>query len=172
MKKEELRVIPKKNYIILALVLLISFLFIYYLYLWFDSYNEAKLNIPIMNKYMEVINYNELSDYLVENPDTIIYVSVLENSDIRNFEKKFKNLFKRHEIDKDILYMDITDEKKIDKSIYTIGDTSITDVPVIMVFDNGILKSIYGIKDNNYDIDSLKLFIDNITFTSDGELDG
>ncbi|MBR7042104.1 MAG: hypothetical protein IKI04_01240, partial [Bacilli bacterium] len=102
MKKEELRVIPKKNYIILALVLLLSFLFIYYLYLWFDSYNEAKLNIPIMNKYMEVINYNELSDYLVENPDTIIYVSVLENSDIRNFEKKFKNLFKRHEIDKDI----------------------------------------------------------------------
>ena len=172
MKKEELRVIPTKNYVILGIVLVVSFLFIYYLYLWFDSYNETKLNMPIMNKYMEVINYNELDNYLVENPNTIIYVSVLENSEIREFEKKFKSLYKRHEIDKEILYMDITNEKKINASKYTLGGISIKDVPVIMVFDNGVLKSIYGIKDNNYDIDNLKMFIDNITFTSDGELNG
>ena len=172
MKKDELRVIPKKNYIILAAVLLFSFLFIYYLYLWFESYNEAKLNMPIMNKYMDVINYNELSDYLVENPNTIIYVSVLENNDIRNFEKKFKNVFKRHEIDKDIIYMDITNEKNINKEDYMIGNTSIMDVPVIMVFDGGILKNIYSIKHNNYDIDNLKEYINSINYFEDGEIDG
>ena len=83
MKKEELRTIPTKNYIILGVVILVSILLLYYLYLWFDNYNETKLNMPILDKYMEVINYNELSDYLVENPDAIIYVSVLENSNIR-----------------------------------------------------------------------------------------
>ena len=92
MKKDELRVIPIKNYIILGIVLLVSFLILYYLYLWHESYNESKLNVPILDKYMDVINYNELSDYLVENPDSIIYVSVLENSDIRSFEKKLKSV--------------------------------------------------------------------------------
>ena len=46
---------------------------------------------------MEIIkdNYNELSDYVVENPNTIVYVSVLENEEIREFEKKFKNFINK-----------------------------------------------------------------------------
>ena len=173
MKKEELRVIPGKNYIILGIVLLISFLFIYYLYLWFDNYNETKLNMPILDKYMEVINYNELSDYLVENPQAIIYVSVLENSDIREFEKKVKGLYKRKEINNEILYMDLTDDiDKISCDEYLFGDVSILDVPVVMVFDNGNLKAMYSVKNDNYDIEGFKLFISNIAFVSDGEIDG
>ena len=31
-----------------------------------------------------------LDNYLVENPDTIVYVSVLEDEVIRDFEKEFK----------------------------------------------------------------------------------
>ena len=108
MNKEELRVIPKKNYLILGVVILVSLLLIYYFYMWFDAYNETKLNRPILNKYMDVINYNELEDYLIESPNAIIYASVLENSEIRDFEKQFKAVLKAHQIDKDLLYMDIT----------------------------------------------------------------
>ena len=32
---------------------------------------------------MTVINYNELDNYLVENPNTIVYVSVLEDETMR-----------------------------------------------------------------------------------------
>ena len=173
MKKEELRTIPTKNYIILGVVILVSILLLYYLYLWFDNYNETKLNMPILDKYMEVINYNELSDYLVENPDAIIYVSVLENSNIREFEKKMKSAFKKHEIEKDMLYMNITDDiKSVDKEKYSIGDVSILDVPLIMVFDNGKLNSIYSISKNDYDIQRLKIYIEEIHFSNDGEVNG
>ena len=53
-----------------------------------------------------------------------------------------------------------------------IGNTSIMDVPVIMVFDGGILKNIYSIKHNNYDIDNLKEYINSINYFEDGEIDG
>ena len=139
MKKDALRVVPTKNYIILGVVLLFSFLLLYYLYLWFDNYNETKLNMPILD--------NELEDYLIENPNAIIYASVLENSDIREFEKKVKTAFRRHEITKEMLYMDITNDK-VNKNDYMLGDNSIADVPVVMVFDNGALKSILAVMVN------------------------
>ena len=81
---------------------------------------------------MEVINYNELDNYLVESPDAIIYVSVLENETIREFEKKFKDAFKKKEIDNSVLYMDITDELKNKKirqemqTYYKLNDIDIT----------------------------------------------
>ena len=171
-KNDKLRVIPVKNYFILGVILLVSFLVIYYFYMWLDTYNETKLNSPILDKYLEVINYNELDDYLIENPNAIIYVSVLEDSNIREFEKKFKTILRKNELDKEILYMDITNDVNNIDNEYVINGISITDVPVIMVVDNGKLKSIYSIRNNDYDVDRLKLFIEGIKFSSEDELDG
>ena len=47
---------------------------------------------------MRVINYNELENYVVENPNTVVYVSILEDEDIREFEKKLKNKYKNKDI--------------------------------------------------------------------------
>ena len=74
MNKDNLRVIPIKNYLILGIVIIVTLLLLYYFYMWIDAYNETKLNKPILDKYLEVINYNELDDYLIENQDTIIYI--------------------------------------------------------------------------------------------------
>lgn len=168
--KDELRKIPFKNYVFLGVVLLVSMLILYYFYLWVDAYNESKLNKPIMNKYMDVINYNELDTYLIENPDTIIYVSILENKEIRDFEKNFKKLFKKKRINNDILYLDITEDIKNEEiknelsNKYMINSVSILDVPVIIVIENGNVKSIYSISENNYDVDKVKTFINGIKF--------
>ena len=77
---------------------------------------------------------------IVENPDTIVYVSVLENEKIRKFEKKLKNKYKEKEIEKELLYMNITDDIKDKNSVndmiskYSINGVEITDVPSILVF--------------------------------------
>ena len=176
MKNEKLRVIPKKNYIILGIVILITLCLLYYFYMWVDAYNETRLNRPILNKYMEVINYNELEDYLIENPNTLIYVSVLEDNEIREFEKKFKNSLRSNKIDRDILYLDITsdimdrDKKNDMESKYTFNSYSIISVPSILVIENGMLKNIYSIKDNDYDIDKVELFINNIYFSNEDDV--
>ena len=170
MKKEELRNIPVKNYVILGIVILVTVFILYYFYMWFDAYNESKINMPILDKYMDVINYNEIDDYIIENPDTIIYVSVLENESIREFEKEFKNSFRNKEVDNDILYLDLTNELK-DKNVkseirdkYSFNSLSMVNVPCVVVIEDGMLKSIYGVEDNQYDVDRMVTFINNIRF--------
>ena len=163
-----------KNYIILGVVVLVTMLILYYFYMWVDVYKESKINIPIMDKYMSVINYNELDNYIVENPNTMVYVSVLEDEKIRGFEKEFKNKYKNKEIENELLYMNITDDiKDMDirdemVSKYSINSLDMTDVPSLLVFNNGELSSIYSVRDNDYDIDRFVLYINNIVLERDG----
>ena len=173
MNNDKLREIPLKNYIILGVVIFVSILLLYYFYMWVMAYEDNRLSSPILDEYMEVINYNELDDYLVENPNAIIYVSVLKNNDIRTFERKLKSVIKNNQLSRDILYMNITDElndsdmKLMLKKKYSLNSLSIIDVPVVMVFDNGELKYIHGVKDHGYDINKFKLFINGIKFSNE-----
>lgn len=173
MKREAFRKIPVKNYIILGVVMFVTLLILYYFYCWVDVYKESKTSIPILDKYMTVINYNELDNYIVENPNTIVYVSVLEDEKIREFEKEVKNKYKSKDIDNEILYMNITDDVKNKDTKnemvgkYMINSLNITDVPSVLVFNNGELNSIYSVSDNNYDIDRFVLYLNNIVLERD-----
>lgn len=170
MKKEELRVIPSKNYIILGIVIIVTILLQYCFYMWVNIYNESKINKPILDKYLDIINYNELNDYIIENQDGIIYTSVLMDEDIRDFEIKFKNRIRSGKLDKEVFYMDITNELKDMNTIkdmqgkYSLEYAKITDVPCLIIFEDGKLKSIYSIKDNEYDVDKMIEYINNIKF--------
>lgn len=153
--------------------MIVTMMLLYYFYMWVDVYKESKINIPIMDKYMRVINYNEFSDYLIENPDTIVYVSVLENEKIREFEKAFKNKYRENEIENEILYMNVTNDIK-DKRVknemvlkYFVNSLNMTDVPCILVFSDGVLSSIYSVSDNDYDINRFIMYLNNIELERD-----
>ena len=174
MKTDELRKIPLKNYIILGVIIVVTLFILNYFYMWVDAYKESKINMPIMDRYMTVINYNELDNYVVENPNTIVYVSVLEDEKIREFEKKLKSKYKSNEIDKEVLYMNITDDLK-DKNIknqmvskYSVNSLNITKVPCVLVFEDSMLKSIYSVSDNGYDVDRFTIYLNNVLLESDG----
>ena len=164
------RVIPKKNYIILSVIIVASVVLLYYFYMWFLAYKDSKINMPILDKYVNVINYNELDNYIVENPDSIIYVSVTDDNKIKNFEEKMVNLFENDELKNEILYMDITDDiknskiKKEMKNKYSVNYANITNVPSVLVFEDGNLKSIFDVADSGYSINKLKTFINSVDF--------
>ena len=163
--EETLRKIPRKNYFILGGIILATILIVCYFYAWYDAYKETKLNMRILDKYMEVINYNELEDYLVENPNTIIYVSVLEDAKIREFEKEFKRAFKNREINNTVLYMDLTNDIKDSKlkaellDKYTVNSNRL---PIILVINNGVLVRNMSISENGYDVSLTREFINSI----------
>ena len=52
-------------------------------------------------------------------------------------------------------------------SKYSVNSLNITNVPLIMVFEDGILNSIYSISDNDYYIDKLVVYINNVVLESD-----
>lgn len=149
-----------KNYFLLAIILIISIVLVIYFYMWYGAYEENKLNTPIMDKYLNVINYNELNDYLVENKDAIIYISVLEDEDIRVFEKQFKNVINYSSLNNVILYLDLTSEFKDTNLFNNIKSKyGLRNVPCIIIFRNGNVYDVYDIKINNYDIDHLSSYL-------------
>lgn len=155
MKKE--KEIPFKNYIILAVILIFTILLVVYLFNWQSIYQKNKLQEPILDKYLMVINYNELDDYLVENKEAIVYVSVLNDEKIRMFENKFKNIIIKNDLNNKILYLNLTNESvEINKKYLS----NLSEVPTLIIFDEGKVVESYSIKDNNYDIKAFERFLE------------
>lgn len=159
------RKIPLKNYILLAVTLIITIVLVIYFYMWKKTYEENKINSVVMDKYIQEINYNELSDYLIENKNTVIYSSVVGNTKTKKFEEKLGKLIEDNSLSNSIIYLNLTDElkdKNIKKEIlenYKELNNNIKD-PLIIIFSNNKITSIYNIKDNNYDIDNLKKYLE------------
>ncbi|MDD7132336.1 MAG: hypothetical protein PUH84_04360 [Firmicutes bacterium] len=154
MKKE--KEISFKNYIILAVILIFTILLVVYLFNWQSIYQKNKLQEPILDKYLMVINYNELDDYLVENKEAIVYVSVLNDEKIRMFENKFKNLIIKNDLNNKVLYLNLTNESvEINKKYLS----NLSEVPTLIIFDEGKVVESYSIKDNNYDIKAFEKFL-------------
>lgn len=138
MKKE--KEIPLKNYILLSIVLILTIVVVIYFFLWKNTYEKNKLQTPILDDYLLVINYNELNNYLVENKDAIIYVSKLNDESIRLFENKFKNIINKNNLNNKILYLDLTEELKennIVKEINKKYGKEMTEVPTIVIIKDG-----------------------------------
>ena len=147
LKKEKIRDVPQKNYIYLFLILLGSILLLIYIYTWFETYKENKLNTGIMGEYLTVINYNELDDYIIENKDAIIYVSILGNENTRRFEEKFKNSITENNFKNDILYLDLTNEN-IEHATKKLNIDN--DFPYLVVYTNGKITDTYNISNTKY----------------------
>lgn len=157
--------IPLKNYIILAVTLIITVILVIYFYLWQKAYEESKTNTIIMDEYIQKINYNELNNYLIENKSTVIYSSVVGSPKTSNFEKKFVKIIQDNSLKNSILYLDLTEvvkNKNTKKELlekYPELNNNIKD-PLIIIFNNDKVIRIYNIKDNNYNIDSLIEFLE------------
>ena len=160
MKKE--KEIPLKNYILLSIVLILTIVVVIYFFLWKNTYEKSKLQTPILDDYLLVINYNELNNYLVENKDAIIYVSKLNDESIRLFENKFKNIINKNNLNNKILYLNLTEELKennIVKEINKKYGKEMTEVPTIVIIKDGKISSSYNIKENNYNIKLLEKYL-------------
>ncbi len=161
MKKE--KEIPLKNYILLSIVLILTIVVVIYFFLWKNTYEKNKLQTPILDDYLLVINYNELNNYLVENKDAIIYVSKLNDESIRLFENKFKNIINKNNLNNKILYLDLTEELKennIVKEINKKYGKEMTEVPTIVIIKDGKISSSYNIKENKYNIKLLEKYLE------------
>lgn len=161
-KKEKLREIPKKNYIYLLLILLGTILLLIYIYKWYDTYNKNELNTSIMNEYLTVINYNELDNYIIENKDAVIYVSILGDEKINRFERKFKNAILDNNLKNEILYLDLTNENI---NLITKKLQIDENFPHLVVYTNGIITDTYNIKDNNYSSNKTIKYLNRIGVT-------
>ena len=157
--KEE-RIITLKNYVILAITLILSIILVVYFYMWHNEFMSNRVYTPVLDDYLSVVNYNELDDYLVENKNVALYISVLDNDQTRNFEKKFKNVINEYLLNDNLLYMDLSKEKN-DINLYNsiVNKYQLKDLPCIVIFKNGVIDDVYSVDNTDYDIDLLVSYL-------------
>ena len=160
------RKIKLKNYIYLFLVLTVSIGVMVGFYMWHLSYKENVLKTPIMDEYLYSINYNELDNYVMDNGYALIYVSVLEDEGIRNFEEKFKKYIKNNELSNKMLYLDLTEVSK-DSNLYSelinkyrVKKKSVDNLPCLLLFKDGKLDKIYPINEKKYNFNEITFFLE------------
>ena len=147
--------IPKKNYFILGIILIISCILVYYINTWYSLYQYEKRGNSPITTYMEIINYNEVENYIEENSDAIIYISKSNNLKIRKFEEDNEKLFKKLELNYNILYMDAKDVNKDLKIKYNVNE-----YPTILFFKNKRLVNKYVLELDNINYSDMKNIID------------
>lgn len=147
--------IPKKNYFILGIILIISCILVYYINTWYSLYQYEKRGSSPITTYMEIINYNEVENYIAENSDAIIYVSKSNNLKIRKFEEDNEKLFKKLELNYNILYMDAKDVNKDLKIKYNVNE-----YPTILFLKNKRLVNKYVLELDNINYSDMKSIID------------
>lgn len=147
--------IPKKNYFILGIILIISCILVYYINAWYSLYQYEKRGNSPITTYMEIINYNEVENYIAENSDAIIYISKSNNLKIRKFEEDNEKLFKKLELNYNILYMDAKDVNKDLKIKYNVNE-----YPTILFFKNKRLVNKNVLELDNINYNDIKNIID------------
>ena len=144
-----MKTIPKKNYMILVVIIIITVLVTFYMRNWYimtKEYNSD--NSPMLNSISE-INQDEISNYVLENPKFILYTSSGINKEIRGFESKFKNYVLDKNMKDYMIYINTAtadlDNLKTVLENYTSENNNINlnDNVNMYIFENGkIVKTI------------------------------
>lgn len=106
MKKRE---IPVKNYIIIGLLFIGTILLCLYLSSWYKMSEEAKIPAGIMTNFLPEVKVDELDNFLLENGNTILYVSSSVDEEAKRFEKNIHDYIAKEGLARYFTYIDTKD---------------------------------------------------------------
>lgn len=66
--------IARKNYVIYGVFVVLTMMFVFYLGSWYQKTNASIKKEPMITTVLSEVKKNEFSNYLVENPNVILYV--------------------------------------------------------------------------------------------------
>ena len=158
-----------KNYIILAIILLLVIGVTLYLRQCYKIYDEEQKTIPVIRgTLVSEITEVDFEPYLIENPSTVMYLCTSNNEKCRAFEKDFKKVIDKYQLNDVIIYLNLSgieDQKSFVDSFnsnhpYKKGKL-ITNYPAIILFEDGKVKNIIQGKNNDkLKIEKVKDFIE------------
>lgn len=148
--------IPLKNYFILGIILASSIFIVLYIN---KLYLSTKNNDNILNGFIKEIKTQEIDNYIIENPNFIIYLGY-KNNDNKSFEKKFKKLVTKYDLQKDIVFIDISqfNDETFNKFCKKYADKLLKKDSSLIIVDNQKVIDVLDITKGNNDIELVKMF--------------
>lgn len=148
--------IPLKNYFILGIIIASSIFIVLYIN---KLYLSTKNNDNILNGFIKEIKTQEIDNYIIENPNFIIYLGY-KNNDNKSFEKKFKKLVTKYDLQKDIVFIDISqfNDETFNKFCKKYADKLLKKDSSLIIVDNQKVIDVLDITKGNNDIELVKMF--------------
>lgn len=155
-----------KNYFILAFIYLCCIGITLYFCKWYDVYKEYERKIPVIRGSLTELSAEELDHYVVDIPNTIIYMCTATDDNCRKFEKDFKKYIARNDISDEITYLNLTNIDlgefvKTFNNKYSYKIKLNGHYPAFVVFQDGKVTSILqGSKNKDLTISKVKDFLE------------
>ncbi len=162
----EKRKIAMKNYIIIFLIFVATIGLTLYFCSCYKVYSESKKEIPVIRGTLSEITSEDLDHYIMENQSTIIYVCTASDTTCRNFEKDFKKLIVKMNLQEKIVYLNLSnvDQEEYISQLnekYQSKVALTTRYPALVIFENGkIVNVLQGNEKEKLTISKTKQFIE------------
>jgi len=148
------RIVPLKNYLILIL-LFIGLIFVtYYLIDWYNEARKYSSN-SLLNDFFYTVKLDEVDSYLVDNPNTVIYLADSYDHNNDDFEEDFKQYVIENNIKKEIIFIDnhnnkgyATLEQHLSEHLKNENIGIVNDNNILVVKDGKITDILYKNNDN------------------------
>lgn len=152
------REIPKKNYFIVLVIGAVTIAVVLYVATLYKNtkFNDEK---SVISDYLFNINVEELDNYLLENPDVVIYWANSEDLENAKFEKKLKKFIIKKDLQKQFIFLEvkgIEDKTILDvEKKYLTKNASLNNYPLILIVKDGKINEVIK-SSQNIDIDYLE----------------
>lgn len=137
-----------KNYILLAVLLVVTVFLTFFLSNLYKSRNNV---VSDFYEYCNKINSNEFDEFIMENPDSIIYIGDKNDLDFKEQESALKDEIEKKGLKNKIVYLEkSTLSKKFLSSLKSKYGKSIDKkkTPVLLVVVDKKINKVVYLKDN------------------------
>lgn len=156
---------PFKNYVILGVILVLTVLAVIYLSLWYQKWKEYQDAIPILRGIVPEITEVELSHYVQESDQAVVYFCSPSNETCRHFENDLKKIILKQELKDVITYLNLENDTHAN---VILGDLTtkyqvtqpLTSYPGFLLFIDGkVEKVLQGSTYHNLTISEVEQFL-------------
>ncbi len=146
------RKIPRKNYIIYGVIVIVTIAVVLYLNSWYKAYKQNELENSYISKYIHEINYEEFKNFSVENPNLIVYVGKTNCEECVKLEKELYKIIDDNELKDNTVFLNVTDLSSIttlEKEFNKEGLDIKFNIPSIAILKNSEFTDILNSSDEN-----------------------
>lgn len=170
-----MRKILKKNYVIVGIVSTLTFVIVGYFAFWYTETKEYNANNSIMTGYLLEMGEDEivvnLSNYILDNPNTVLYMSYGNDPSVKDFENEFKNFISKNNIKQSFIYIDLNrvDDKNFindfKNNFFDDGlknkNVEVKKQPNLFVFKEGKIESALYYTKQSINMTDVKIYLEN-----------
>lgn len=151
-----MRKVKTKNYVLLAILVVITMGAVLYMANWYKMINTLKSDESVMKKVISEIKVDDLENYMIENPNIVLYVTNGTDESIKSFEKSFKDLIQKKDLTKEIVFLDAddADENQLNTALQNLlvedlknKNVNVSIIPNLYIIrDSSIIDSLYKVE--------------------------